>query len=405
MSSVAPPASASSAPLTPALVRVMALAIGLAVAGNYYAQPLLPSIAKDMGISAATAGLIVTVAQLSYALGLLLIVPLGDLLERRRLIIIMTLLSAVGLFVMALAPNIMVFFVGTALAGLFSVVAQVLVPFAATLAAPENRGKVVGTVMSGMLLGILLARTVSGALAEFGGWHIVYWVGGVAMVLVALILARCLPRYHQSAGLSYPRLLLSVLGLLRDEPILRLRTFLGATVFGCFSVLWTSIAFLLAAPPFEFSESIIGLFGLVGAAGALSAIAAGRLADRGKGARTTLIGLLCLLFSWLVLWFSPSSLVALVIGVLILDLAVQGVHISNQSVIYRLRPEARNRLTAAYMTCYFIGGATGSLASASAYGLFGWNGVVAVGAAFSLSGLAAWLIAGRSAASDTPPNT
>jgi len=387
-SAAAVPATPS---LTPGLVPIMSVATGLAVAGNYYAQPLLPAIAREMGLSAAGAGAIVTTAQLGYALGLLLIVPLGDLLERRRLIVVMTLLAAAGLLVTALSPSMAGVFVGTALAGLFSVVAQVLVPLAATLAAPAQRGKVVGTVMSGLLLGILLARTVAGALATLGGWRTVYWVGAAAMALAALVLARRLPRYQHSVGLSYPRLLLSVLGLFREEPSLRLRAFLGAAAFAAFSVLWTSMAFLLAGPAYGFSEVTIGLFGLAGAAGALAASAVGHLADRGHGDRATTLGWWLLLLSWGALYFAPLSLVALILGVLALDLAVQGVHVSNQGAIYRIRPEARNRLTAAYMTCYFIGGAAGSLVSAAAYGAAGWSGVCLCGGIVSLAGLAAWL--------------
>jgi len=387
--------SSPSATLTPSLVWLMSIATGLAVAGNYYAQPLLPAIAHEMGISAAAAGGIVTTAQLGYALGLLLLVPLGDLFERRRLIVSMTVLSAMGLLLTAMAPNMSVLLLGTALAGLFSVVAQLLVPLAATLAAPESRGKVLGTVMSGLLLGILLARTAAGTLAGLGGWRTIYWVGALALFVVAWCMARRLPRYQQSVGLSYPRLLLSVLRLFKQEPTLRLRSFLGATSFAAFSVLWTSMAFLLAAPPYGFSSTVIGLFGLAGAAGALAASTVGRLADRGHGDSATLVGLILLLASWIPLAFAPQSLWALLAGVLILDLAVQSVHVSNQGAIYRLQPEARNRLTSAYMTSYFIGGASGSLASATAYGLAGWNGVSLVGALVCLAGLLVWIVARR----------
>ncbi len=371
----------------------MAVATGLAVACNYFNQPLLPTIALELRLTAAKAGSIVTTAQLGYAVGLLFIVPLGDLFERRRLIVIMTLLSAAGLLTTALAPTMTMVLVGTALTGVVSVVAQILVPFSATLAAPEERGRVVGTVMSGLLLGILLARTVAGALTSLGSWRTVYWVGAAAMILVAAVLHRALPRYHQPVSLSYPRLIGSIFALFRDEPVLRIRALLGAAAFGTFSVLWTSMAFLLAGPPYRFSPSTIGLFGLAGAAGVLAASSAGRLADRGKGDRATGAGLTILLLSWIPLAWSRTSLLAFLVGVLLLDLAVQGVHISNQAAIYRIRPEARNRLTAAYMTSYFIGGAAGSLFSASAYSHLGWMGVVAVGTGFSLCGWTAWVVA------------
>jgi predicted MFS family arabinose efflux permease len=291
-----------------------------------------------------------------------------------------------------MAPSITLVLVGTALTGLFSVVAQLLVPFAATLAAPERRGKVVGTVMSGLFLGILLARTVAGALANLGSWRLIYWVGAVAMILTAAVLRRVLPRYHEPLGLSYLALMRSVVTLFRDEPVLRLRALFGATAFGAFSVLWTSISFLLAAPPYGYSAGTIGLFGLAGVAGALAASGAGRLGDRGHGQRVTGWGLALLLLSWGVLACGHRSLAALVAGILLLDLAAQAIHISNQHAIYRIRPEARNRLTAGYMTCYFIGGAVCSLLSASAYGLGGWAGVTVVGAAVSAIGLAGWAL-------------
>jgi predicted MFS family arabinose efflux permease len=378
--------------LSPLLVLIMAAATGLAVACNYYAQPLLPTIAKAFGASPARAGFIVTTAQMGYGLGLLLIVPLGDLVERRGLVVYMSLLSAAGLLITAMAPSMAWVLVGTGLTGLFSVVAQLLVPFAATLAAPERRGKVVGTVMSGLFLGILLARTVAGALANLGSWRLIYWVGAVAMILTAAVLRRVLPRYHEPLGLSYLALMRSVVTLFRDEPVLRLRALFGATAFGAFSVLWTSISFLLAAPPYGYSAGTIGLFGLAGVAGALAASGAGRLGDRGHGQRVTGWGLALLLLSWGVLACGHRSLAALVAGILLLDLAAQAIHISNQHAIYRIRPEARNRLTAGYMTCYFIGGAVCSLLSASAYGLGGWAGVTVVGAAVSAIGLAGWAL-------------
>ena len=386
------PADADARGLPPLLVLIMAVATGLAVACNYFAQPLLPTLARDLGLTTARAGVIVTTAQLGYATGLLFIVPLGDLLERRALVTVMSALSAAGLLLVAVGHSLGVVLVGTALTGLFSVVAQILVPFAATLAQPHLRGRVVGTIMSGLLLGILLARTVAGALTALGNWRTVYFLGAGAMVLVALVLWRALPRYHQPVALSYGRLMRSILTLFREEPVLRLRSLLGASAFGTFSVFWTSMAFLLAGPPHRMSAGAIGLFGLAGAAGALAASGAGRLADRGKGDLATGAGLAILLGSWVPLALVQGSLAAFVLGVVMLDLAIQGIHISNQAAIYRIRPEARNRLTAAYMTSYFLGGAAGSLASATAYSHAGWLGTVGVGAAFSACGGAAWIL-------------
>ncbi|HCM9362983.1 TPA: MFS transporter [Enterobacter bugandensis] len=376
--------------LSPALILLMSVATGLAVASNYYAQPLLDTIARAFDLSASSAGFIVTAAQLGYAAGLLFLVPLGDMFERRMLIVSMTLLAAGGMLITASSQSLTMMIVGTALTGLFSVVAQILVPLAATLASPEKRGKVVGTIMSGLLLGILLARTVAGLLASLGGWRTVYWVASVLMVVMALALWRGLPKVKQENHLNYPQLLASVFSLFMQDKLLRTRALLGCLTFANFSILWTSMAFLLAAPPFNYSEGVIGLFGLAGAAGALGARPAGGLADKGKSHMTTTAGLILLLLSWAAIWYGHVSVLALIVGILVLDLTVQGVHITNQTVIYRVKPEARNRLTAGYMTSYFIGGAAGSLISASAWQHAGWSGVCGIGAIVAALNLVVW---------------
>lgn len=376
--------------LSPALILLMSVATGLAVASNYYAQPLLETIARNFSLSASSAGFIVTAAQLGYAVGLLFLVPLGDMFERRAMIVSMTLLAAGGMLITASSQSLSMMILGTALTGLFSVVAQILVPLAATLASPEKRGKVVGTIMSGLLLGILLARTVAGLLAGIGGWRTVYWVASVLMVVMALALWRGLPKVKSETHLNYPQLLGSVFSLFIKDKLLRTRALLGCFTFANFSILWTSMAFLLASPPFNYSEGVIGLFGLAGAAGALGARPAGGLADKGKSHLTTTVGLVMLLLSWAAIWYGHVSVLALIVGILVLDLTVQGVHITNQTVIYRVKPDARNRLTAGYMTSYFIGGAAGSLISASAWQHAGWTGVCAVGAVMALLNLLVW---------------
>ena len=376
--------------LSPALILLMSVATGLAVASNYYAQPLLETIARNFSLSASSAGFIVTAAQLGYAVGLLFLVPLGDMFERRAMIVSMTLLAAGGMLITVSSQSLAMMIFGTALTGLFSVVAQILVPLAATLASPEKRGKVVGTIMSGLLLGILLARTVAGLLAGIGGWRTVYWVASVLMVVMALALWRGLPKVKSETHLNYPQLLGSVFSLFTHDKLLRTRALLGCFTFANFSILWTSMAFLLAAPPFNYSEGMIGLFGLAGAAGALGARPAGGLADKGKSHITTTASLVLLLLSWAAIWYGHVSVLALIVGILVLDLTVQGVHITNQTVIYRVKPEARNRLTAGYMTSYFIGGAAGSLISASAWQHAGWAGVCAVGAVMAILNLLVW---------------
>lgn len=373
---------------------LMSVATGLSVAGNYFAQPLLDVIGHDLHLGAATAALVVTVAQVGYGLGLLFLVPLGDLLERRRLAVGLTAATAVFLTVTASAPNGTLLLIGTALTGLASVAAQVVVPYAASLAPPAERGRTVGTVMTGLLLGILLARTASGLLADLGGWRTVYWVNAGLMLLMAVLLRLRLPALHTGAGLRYPALIRSTLALFGQEPVLRRRAALGALSFAAFSVLWTAMAFLMSGPSYGWSESAIGLLGLVGAAGSLSASAAGRLADRGLAHRVTGAGAFLLLGSWALLAAGSAggawSLVALLAGVVVLDAAVQAVHISNQNLVYAVRPEARNRLNSAYMTSYFVGGAAGSALTSAVWGAAGWAGVCGVGAAVSAAVAAVW---------------
>lgn len=375
------------------LVGVMALATGLAVANNYYAQPLLADIGRSLHMGAGEAGLIVTMAQVGYAAGLLLLLPLGDLFERRRLTVVLCLGTALSLLAIAGAPTGGTLLAAAAAVGVCSVLAQVLVPFAASVAPAAERGRVVGMVMSGLLVGILLARTVSGALAGAGGFRVVYVAAAGAMFVLAAVLRLALPSYRQAPaqpdGAGYVALLASVVRLLREEPVLRRRSQYGLMSFGSFSVLWTSMAFLLAHH-YHYSTPVIGLFGLVGAGGALAATAAGRFSDRGWARRATLGASLLLIGAWALLWWGGGALVPFVAGVLVLDVGAQGLHITNQGEIYKLRPEARSRLTSAYMVLYFVGGAAGSAASAFLYDHMGWDGVCLVGGAFALGTLALW---------------
>jgi predicted MFS family arabinose efflux permease len=270
--------------------------------------------------------------------------------------------------------------------------AQVLVPFAATLTPQARRGQVVGTVMSGLLVGILMARTVAGLVAQVAGWRTVYWVAAGCMFGLVVVLNRRLPEFRENVSLPYPRLLLSVLAIARREPLLRRRAVYGALAFADFSVLWTTLAFLLAGPHYHFGEAVIGLFGLAGAAGALAASPIGRLNNRGWTVHLTGFMSVLLALSFLLIWLGRTSLVALIAGVIVVDMASQNLHITNQSQIYRLRPEERSRITAFYMTCCFVGAALGSSTAASAYGASGWKGVCILGAGFGCASLLWWVI-------------
>ncbi|WP_334320781.1 MFS transporter [Gilliamella apicola] len=373
------------------LVFLMAFAIGVTIASNYYAQPLLHSITHDLNIAVEHAGSIIMAAQFSYAVGLLFITPLGDKFERKHLIIILMVLSTCGLIVSALSKNLWMLIIGTSMTGLFSTVAQVLIPFAATLSKPEHRGKIVGTLMSGMLLGILLGRTFAGAISTIADWHYVYWIATSIMGIVTLLLWISLPTYRNTININYFQLLWSIGSLYKQEPILRIRSLLAVISFALFSLLWTPLAFLLSNDPYHYSDFIIGLFGIAGAAGALGSPIVGKLSDKGKGWLATTIGLGLLLLSWLPLSLAQYSIIALILGVVILDFSVQVTHVSNMSAIYQIRPEARSRMNTGYMVCYFIGGMLGSVGSTYLFSHYGWIAIVVSGIILGLMGIICWL--------------
>jgi predicted MFS family arabinose efflux permease len=372
------------------LVLLLAVACGTTVANLYYAQPLLNTLAHAFSVSQGTAGLLITISQIGYVLGLALLVPSGDLQERRGLITVALVITAAGLVAMALSPGYAVFAGALALVGFAATAAQVIVPMSASLAAESERGRAVGTVMSGLLIGILLARTFSGLLAAALGWRGVFWVAAGIMVALALTLRARLPRVPATTDMRYRGVLRSVLSLIAAEPVLRLRMALGFLAFGCFSTLWTSLSFLLSAAPFDYGNAVIGLFGLAGIAGAAAATGAGRLADRGRGRQATWATAILMVASWPILYAGKTSVVWLVVGIAVLDLGVQGIHISNQSAIYALAPEARSRLTTAYMVSYFLGGAALSALSSVLYASGGWEGVCVIGATTGVAALALW---------------
>jgi predicted MFS family arabinose efflux permease len=380
------------------LVLLLAVTCGVAVTNLYVAQPLLDTIARAFDVSESTAGLLVTASQIGYVLGLAFLVPLGDLLERRRLIVVLLVLAAAGQVVSATAPGFAVLGAALVAVGVATAVAQVVVPLASSLAGEEERGRIVGTVMSGLLVGILLARTLSGLLSELGGWRLVFAVASGAMLVLAAVLWRFLPDAPPPVGpdastpgrVRYRRLLRSVLVLIREEPELRRRMWLGAIGMAVFSVLWTAVAFLLAREPYGYGDGAIGLFGLAGLAGAAMAPVAGRWSDAGHGRIATTGALVSLAASWVLLDLGGTSIVALVVGIVLLDFAVQALQITNQSTIYALRPDARSRITTGYMVAYFLGGVSGSTAASIVWGAGGWDAVCVLGGGLSLVGLASW---------------
>ncbi|MDL2401193.1 MFS transporter [Rhizobium mayense] len=377
--------------LTPAITLLFSIACGLSVASVYVAQPLLDAMASDFGVDAGSIGIVVTVTQIGYALGLIFLVPLGDSIDRRRLILGQSALSAIALAIVASASDFVVLLMGMAAVGLLAVVVQSLVALTATLADPAHRGRTVGTVTSGVVIGILLARFVSGVLADIGGWRLVYLTLAALTLSMTALLAWSLPRHsREEAPHSYAKLLWSIPLLFVREPLLRVRAVLALLIFMTFSIFWTAMVLPLSAAPLSLSHTEIGLFGLAGMAGAIAASGAGRLADRGLGERISGLALALMLVAWLPIALMQWSIWPAIIGIVALDLAIQAVHVTNQSMIFAQRPEARSRLVAGYMVFYSAGSATGAIASTTVYGYAGWPGVCMLGAGVSALALIFW---------------
>ena len=386
-----PAGGALHPPLTRAVVWLAAVASGLAVASVYYAQPLLDAIAHDLGLSPAAVGAVVTWTQVGYGIGLLLLVPLGDLFDRRRLIIGQTACSVLALGVVAAAPSAWVFLAAMAAVGALAVVTQLHVAHASALAPAAQRGRVVGTVTSGIITGILLARAAAGMLSDLWGWRAVYAAAALGNLAVVWALASALPpQLRRNGRMTYAALVGSLFRLWREERVLRERGLLALLVFMAMTVLWTPMVLALRAPPHALTHTEVGLFGLAGVCGALGATRAGPWADRGWAQRTTGVALVLMLVSWAMSALLPHTLWGLVAGVLVIDFGLQAVHVSNQSLIYRVRPEAQSRLAAAYMVCYSIGCALGSIASTALYDRAGWLGVCALGAGINAAALLVW---------------
>ena len=372
------------------LVLLLATATGLNAGNLYYAQPLLAVIEHTFRVGAGAAGAVVTAAQLGYVAGMVLLVPLGDRVERRELVSVLLVISTAGLAVAGLAPAFWVLVAGSLATGVTSVVAQILLPFAADLSPERLRGRIVGQVVSGLLIGILLSRTAGSLLADVTSWRVVYLVAAGLMALLAVALRLALPRHPPSTGLPYRQLLASTARLLRDHPPLRRRALYQATMFGTFSAFWTTIAFVLTSPPFGYSQLAIGLFALVGAGGAVIAPAAGRLADRGLGGRLSGVAFALAALSWALSWAGRREVVLLCLAAVVLDMAVQASLVFGQHVIYRLDPAARSRVNSVYIATFFLGGALGSQAGALAYHMGGWDAVCVTGAVLPAASLAWW---------------
>ena len=372
---------------------LFALTSGLAVADIYYAQPLMANIARDFDVTPAFSGMVVSVTQLGYVFGLLLLVPLGDLVDRRKLILAHLFLSVFALLAVGFANNTAILVGALSLIGLLAVVIQMLVALAAVMSAPSEQGRAVGAVTSGVVFGIIASRSLAGPLAELSNWRMVYIGSAVLMLMAAWALANVLPQQKPSLiKASYAQMLRSAPMLLVEERLLRVRAGIALLLFAGFGVLWSALALALAAAPLSLSPTEIGWFGLAGLAGIVGASCAGSLTDRGLGHWTTGIGLTLMLVAWWLISQTTTSLWIVAIGVAIFDLGGQAVHVTSQSLLFKSRPDARNRLVAAYMLFHSTGIGLGALASTAVFASFGWRGVCMLGAGISASALVFWIL-------------
>lgn len=388
------PASTSMSRST---ILLFACAAGMSVANVYYAQPLLDALASDFSISHAAVGGIVTATQVGCALALLLLVPLGDLLERRRLMLAQVLMLAAVLVAVGLARSTHVLLLAMLLTGMLgTAMTQGLISFAANAAADHERGRVVGAAQGGVFIGLLLARVLAGGISDLAGWRSVYFCSAGTMLVLAILLWRCLPNLAVAeCRMNYRSLIMSMFTLLLRDRVLQVRGVLALLMFAAFNIFWSALVLPLSAPPYGFSHTAIGAFGLVGALGALAATHAGRMADRGFEQQASMAALLLLLAAWLPLSFLHASLWALVIGIVLLDLGGQAIHVTNQSMIFRSSPETHSRLVAVYMMFYAVGSGAGAMATTATYAFADWQGVCILGAGVSAIALVFWMTTRR----------
>jgi predicted MFS family arabinose efflux permease len=366
-------------------IGLLATIAGLSVANLYYAQPLAAMMAGALGVSASAIGLALMACQLGYALGMLLLVPLGDGRERRGLMTQTAFAASAMLLLVAAAPSFPLLAVGCFLVGFASCLPQMALPFAVGLVPVEQRGRAIGLVMGGLLTGILLSRTASGLLAAAVGWRATFASAAALMIAVALMIRLALPRQEPERPLAWKTILSSLAGVVRGQPVLRRQSLVGAAGFASFSVFWSTLSFQLAE--LGHGSTTAGLFGVLGLSGVAVAPIVGRLSAIVRPTRINVLGLLAVAAAFALFGALGSSIVALGVGVVLLDAGVQASHLANQTIVLGLEPALRNRLNAVYMVSYFLGGALGTVTAAVAWERTGWAGVCGLGAGFSLVGL------------------
>ncbi|MGR0160255.1 MFS transporter [Paenarthrobacter nitroguajacolicus] len=373
------------------LLLLLAVVAGFMVSNIYYGQPLLERIGADLDISVAGIGWVVASSQAGYLLGLVLLVPLGDMLDRRILISVQVAACAVGSCAVILASSQTALLLAFAILGLASSVVQTIVAYTASSSTPDQRGGNIGTVTAGVVSGLILARTVAGGLTELWGWRSVYVFAAAAAVVLSISVLRAMPREQAHRGdVRYRRAVSSVLILTRRNPLFRTRALITMLLFASFGVLWSGMSLLLGGPEWHLSPGVIGLFGLAGLVGILAASKAGAAADRGWGQRVTVLGLGALLVSWFALALGSWSLLWFIAGIIVLDAAVQAVHVSSQTMIVAGAEESASSIIGSYMVFYSVGSAMGAAAVAPVFDAWGWSGASVLGASFALGALAIW---------------
>src|SRR5262245_5211009 len=378
------------------VVRLLAISTGCVVANIYYVQPLLADIAREFGLSVAQIGAVAMLTQIGTGLGMLFFVPLGDKYERRSLISTMLVLESVALAFAAGARNVSWLSLACFAVGALTAAVHVIVPLAAHLAPPRERGRIVGTVLSGLLVGVLLARTFSGVVGAAYGWRTVYWLASVLMLVMAATLRCSLKPSRPDVSMQWTDLMRSIVHLAREHATLREAALLACLLFMSFSALWTTLVFLLRSDPYHYGTTVAGLFGLLGAGGAAAAPIVGKMSDRHGPERTILVAIVSSLLGYLVLLFFGRMLVGLIAGIVLIDLGVQSGHVANQSRIYSLVPTARSRINTFYMVAFFVGGALGSYFGPLGFNLAGWSGFCAIPLAALVVALAYFIHAEKS---------
>lgn len=368
---------------TPTII-LMAIAAGICTGGNYFSQPLVHSISVNLNLSETTTAWVPTLAQITYACGLLFLMPLGDILEKRKLLFTFMLLASVGLIISGFSHNIYLLLLGTIITGLFSTAAQLLLPLAASLVPIQHSGRVVGFLLSGLMMGVLLARSISGLMSQLFAWNVIYLVSGFLLLVIAFILYRNIGLFPPTKSEDYSKTIRSLPQLFKQNHRLRIRTYIGGLTFACVSLTFTTMSLLLAPAPYHFSDFTIGLFGFVGVLGTFIANFSGKFIDQGYIHKISFYCALGLILSWIFFVLLPYHFIFYIIGLLILYSSLSAIHVTNQSIVFKLNEQLRSRFNALYMTGYFAGGAIGTTTGSYAWKHFGWTGVCLLGLIFAV---------------------